>query len=281
MTQILTPKKLSVSVDKAFREAGVSEALRGVELAKIGRSIEISSPRTLQWTNDPSERDYFAFKPPPGSVNIFWGPHGSKLIDALESAHLQKDVRALELLSSQAVNAWRRRKLKSISSAAKLAKDAPVLFDIRYRGKTLAESLWSPGEGCGTLTLPYTGGQVNLKEFSVVNYVLNPARAKLPEVLIVIAPPQLSSLEKEALRAVPEIYSESHIGERVVACTVLATVVVFVALVTIVTTCCQAFHDKLAEVELDRKTLKKLGARPSIAKLLEARARIFEEFNVR
>jgi hypothetical protein len=196
-------------------------------------------------------------------------------------AHVGHDAKALQALSPHVVDPWKKRGLRSLAEAAKEAKTAPILLDVRYAGKTLAESLWPPQEGCGTITLPYNGGQLNAAEFTVVSYLSASAPDSEPAVLIVVAPPVLSDLEQRALEAVPAQYLEMMVGGSPVACTALATVVVFVAAVTVVTTCCQPFHDKLAEVELTAQSLKELGAMPSLAQLLAVRAQIFEEFNVR
>jgi len=279
--KVLTPQSLSIAVDKAFREPNASKALRDVHFEKLGRSENKSSPEIVLWDAVANDRAYFLLKPPPGSINIYWSHSGSTLIKELKEAYVTRDENALGSLSSQLVTAWKERRVRSIPEAARLAIEAPLVFDIRYGGKTLAESLWAPEEGCGTLTLPYNGGPLQLENFSVVAYLLEKTREASPEVLIVVAPPVLTDLEKQALGTIPSQFSEMLIGRSPVACTVLVTIVVFVAVVTVVTTCCQPFHDKLAEVELTDQALQEFGPMLSLAKLLEVRAKIFEEFNVR
>lgn len=281
MPGALTPEELSIAVDEAFRGPHVSEALRDVHFEKLGRSENKSSPEIVLWEAIPNDRLYFLLKPPPGSINIYWSHSGSTLINELKKAYIARDKNALELLSPPLVAAWKKRRVRSIPQAAKLAIEAPLVFDIRYGGKTLAESLWIPEDGCGTLTLPYNGGTLQLEDFSVVSYLSRSAQEQSPDVLIVVAPPVLTDLETQALQAIPSQFSEMLIGASPVACTVLVTIVVFVALVTVVTTCCQPFHDKLAELELTDQSLQEFGPMLSLAKLLEVRGKIFEEFNVR
>ena len=250
-------------------------------MEKLRRPLKISAPRIVRWKSEPKDRDYYGFKPAPGSVNIFWASAESNVIPRLEAAYLKRDRKALESLSEETVSAWKRRKMHSIREAAKLAHGAPVLFDLRYGGKTLAESLWTPDDGCGTMTLPYTGGDLDDKKFVVASRLTAASDIKIPEILILIAAPVLSKIEQQALQAIPGDLSEVFLGDSPVACTALVVVVVWVAAVTIVTTCCLPFFDKLEQVELSEGTLKKLGAMPSVASLLEIRATIFEEFNVR
>src|ERR1700719_1215774 len=131
MASALTPHDLMISVDKAFREPGVPEALRDVHIEKLGRRINVSSPQIALWKAVADDREYFPLKPPPGSIGIYWSHGGSTLIRDLEVAHIARDRKALELLSSQVVTAWKKRRVRSIPEAAKLEMDAPVLFDVR------------------------------------------------------------------------------------------------------------------------------------------------------
>lgn len=276
-----TPLGLVQAVDRELGKKETPAVFERLYFEKLSRPSHTRNPRIVTWQNAPGDPKYFQFKPAPGSLSIYWGKSGSPVMKQLEYGYLAHDIASIEEAAQSVVATFRDRELISLSSAMNELADAPAFFDVRYAGKTLAEALWAPAESCGTIVLPYNGGQLKTEDFTIVDYVKPGADTSLADVFLVLSPPVMTPMEIAAMSAVPADALEVNISGEKMMCTALVTAALFVAAVTVVTTCCERFFDRLNAVALPPDTLKNLGPTPSAAQLLSMRARIFAEFGVR
>jgi len=103
----------------------------------------------------------------------------------------------------------------SLSKAAEQIIEAPVYFDLRYGGKTLATTIaLINGSTIGSILLPYNGGQLRDEDFSIIEYYRSEPPAGY-DYLLIKCPPHLSDIEQKAVDAVPADQLELNIGSSI------------------------------------------------------------------
>jgi hypothetical protein len=277
-----SPGKLRERIEAGFREGdsvGAAARVHGERRRRVPVSV---SPTLVFWDIERDEStEHFVFKPAPGSITLFWAPRGSELLRELTYAYLAHDRGRVEEVGRRAADLFMARELRTLSEAVEELVAAPVFFDLRYAGKTLAANLWPARDGgLGSLVFPYTGGELRPEDFVAVSYASD-RRAELCDVLVVVCPPQLTDLERATLDAVPPAAREMFVASSVALIPTLAYLaVIAVAVITAATACCPAFHDRLSQLVLPPEMLEELGPALSVGELITLRSEIFEEFSV-
>ncbi len=276
-------QEIRAQIQAEVDQADLPRNLARIEAEQLSRNIVKAKPVVLTWDADTEDSSYFGLKPPPGSLTLFWALKGSRTMRELEYAYVAQDVQRLQELHDRLVADHKSRSVISIAEATDRALGAPSFFEFRFNGKLLAQNLWLADDAeCGTVLLPYSGGPIDETAFTIVEYSQDLSEPAY-EALIVICPPRLSEIEQRALATVPMDSQEAHIapmGLVMATPTTIVSAALFVASVTVATTCCSPFHDRLAEVSLPLDVAERVGARTSVRQLLRLRADIFEEFGV-
>ena len=262
-------------INDALNAAGLADQHQKLNTDEHTRLARKYSPvvLTLEFRDD-EEVDLIV--PPPGTVVLFFATKGSRLLRNLESAFAQRSLSRLVQLGTEIRDLVQRREVISVPAVVDALIDAPVYFECRYSGKTLARNVGLVnGVEIGSLTFAYNGGRLRDEDFQLVEYYRPGARAEL-DYLIVKSPPRLTDLEQEVLKAVPEDMLELNIAI-VGKCRwwTVATVVVIVVL-TVAGSACAAARDRLARVRLSPEQVDRLGQLASARELLDMRCRILE-----
>ncbi|MGH9445313.1 MAG: hypothetical protein ACRD3O_06270 [Terriglobia bacterium] len=262
-------------IRRALNEPGLADQHQRLNSDEGTRLLRKSCPMvlTLEFGN---ENDLDPIVPPPGTVVLFSAPKGSRLLRELESALTTRSTGRLRELGSEIRDIVSRREVISVRSVVDKLIDAPVYSDLRYGGKTLAQSLaLVNGLELGSITFAYNGGRLNDNDFQIVDYYRPGAREEL-DYLIVKHPPHLSKLERAVVEAVPENMSELNLAifGRCRGWTIIA-VVAFVVL-TAVGQACLAATEQLANVKLSPEQYQRLGGMASARELVNMRRQILE-----
>lgn len=288
-TKDLSKIPLSVRYKEALNQKGVNKALEPLFHSRVSRVIRKIKPKIINWESLENDPKYFGLKPPEGSVTLYWAPKKSGVIQELEDAYNAHDVNQLDkVLMKKLVDAYKSRTfIDNIEKAVSMLVDSPVYFDFVYSSKVLGQNLWIEldDRGVGSLYFPYNGGTILNEDFVILEHSKpDLERMQLYDYLIIKAPPKLTDAERAALDKVPLNSTEINIASSSTLAatpTALVTVAVFVAINTAVTTCCAPFYDKLSQIILPPELIERLGALASASQLVQLRAEIFEEFNVR
>src|SRR5256885_16006059 len=118
MPNNFTPLSLKEAVDKEFASSKTPAALEQVHLEKTSRPVQTRVPLVIVWQDRQNDPKFFQFKPPPGSLSIYWASSDSKIIKDLEFGYITHDIKLIEDVAAQAVAAFRNRSLVSIDKAA-------------------------------------------------------------------------------------------------------------------------------------------------------------------
>jgi hypothetical protein len=260
---------------------GAVERFKEVHLDRTARIVRSVVPQLVRWEAREDDPHDLGLIPPPGSVLLVWARRGDKVLRQLDAAYCNRDIDELRRAYDALVADHRARPVLSLDEAARELRSTPVYCDVRYAGRTLASNLWPPKSGCGSMLLPYSGGDLRSEDFQVVQYVRADAEALAVDVILVASAPHLTEIERRALEAVSADMTELHVGSfGLVAATpaTLVVIAVFVAINTIVTTCCDPLRDRMAEISLPPETLIELGSVASVAQLVAMRAEVIQSF---
>jgi hypothetical protein len=297
------PDDLAGQINYELNQEGVAGQLRRIDSDRYRRFATRQRPTVLMWdTARRTEEDVYYLKPPPGSVQLFWGKRESNLFAEVREAYQRQDVGALRALSERVVNEVASKPIVSVEQAVTELLDLPVYFDLRYGKRTLAAALALPeGVELANLLFAYNGGKLTTADFEVVNYETSPRAARparrLPirlwssaneaprpdgyDLFVVVAPPLLSAAESRAINLVPNEYRDVHLGPTINSAS-WVTVVHFVRVVVAITMTgnTSKFHTDLRTLPaLPDHELDTLGPVPSAEKLLQMRRAIFEKYH--
>jgi hypothetical protein len=282
MTQLselrdLAERALAAADPAVFREVGRARTRRP---AMSGRPRVVIHPDEVAEPVD-------GLTPGEGTVTLYWAPRSSSLLPQLEGAMATGDFSAVAETYGDVARRHAERSVGDARSVVRSLLSAPSFFDLRYGGRTLAMNLWLDDSAeLGSMTFAFAGGAVHAHRFEVVEYPRDekPEARSCPwDTLVVVRRPRLSDLERRLVEAIPESRAEMQIGESGTVMATPATLVViaiFVAINTIVTTCCSPFRDRLAEVSLPPEALRDLGSARSVAELVSLRTEVLESYGV-
>lgn len=286
-TEDRTPLTLKRLVDERLRDGDLPSAADRLEADRRSRLPERTSPVVLEWDKDrerePSEHE--PLSPPPGSLTLIWAREGSALIDRLQFVFTAHDSGEQEAVRQLAEEIFNSRRLMSLDEAIDGVTGAPTYFELRYGAKTLAEFISEPADdGIGSLIMPYNGGPIDIRDFSLMHYKTG-AEVRPSRVFLVVRRPRLTTLESRVLLEVPAEMSELHIAISPVGFvpTLVAGAVALVltaGVLTLTTLCCEPFHSRLNDVTLNPGVLRTQGPVGSAVDLLNTRIAIFAEFGV-
>jgi hypothetical protein len=178
-----------------------------------GRVVRLKSPRLIDASDVSGSADTVGVVPPRGTLVVSYAGarDGSvrELADALES----NDRGKLIALASRVNARVEHRQEPSQRDAYVALKDTAVLFDVRYRGKTVVESAGLlPGYSFGTITLAYLGGTLNADDFVIAEYLADESDDPGYDYLVAARPPVLTELERAVLKKMPDDLREMVVG---------------------------------------------------------------------
>lgn len=201
-------KQMQAQIRHEFNAQGVSDELMKLQAVRESRLIRSVKPEVI--TFESSGEDNLA--PLPGSVLMVAGRKGNAIFEDLRRAFRASDRTQLSSLGKQLITMVQRRKVVSVAQAVRLIKNAPSLFDLRYRSTTLAPNIsLVGGVEIGTISFPYNGGHLNDDEFSIVEYHQAETERDY-DVFLVKRSPDLSELERSMLEQVAETSDMLNLG---------------------------------------------------------------------
>ncbi|WP_139210972.1 hypothetical protein [Natrinema salaciae] len=253
-------------------------------------------------TFDPDEDalDGNPFRPPQGTVMLFWGATGTDLIDDIETAIVKDDLDAFSevgemLLENEELLS---RELPTPHEGVEKALEAPAIFDFSYGSRELGRNLALRELPLGAMTFPYTGGELDPDEFTIRECPCGPDCPPSPpwpddfpwpdgpdgpfppngfyDYLVVASPPEMSDIERRAMETIPSDVDEANIlpNGPVSDAVLVAAVVVAVA---VATSTSPGVHEDLREVSLPDDTVNQLGSRAAVGELLDMRREVLHE----
>ena len=273
--------RIKSRIEAEFKKPGLSEQLERIQKERVSRWISKSRPRLVDWEGLPSDPTEFGLKPPAGSLLLLWATRESGIIAKLERAYSDHNIEALDALHGRLFGDALSRKVIPVRKAVDQLCSAPIFFDLRYAGATLAQNLWLPRVACGSMVFAYNGGQLNDQDFAVAEYRRN-SEAVGYDVLIVKSAPILSDVERRAVEAVPDTTLEMNVAPIVAfaATTAVVTVVLIVTANTFAANCGSKFHERLTQVSLPARAIEKLRGPASARELLKLRIQVLQKFGL-
>ena len=223
-------------------------------------------------------REDFLLSPVKGSIVLFWGQPDSDAIPQLERAYATGDNRTLKKLSDAATRQMARRPVASLQDGVDAVLNSPTYFDVVYGSKVLASSLVLPeGVEYGAIAFAYNGGEINDDAFRLVQHTAGKSDVEYRTLLVKVSP-DLTEIEREALRAVPIEQSFVNIGEASMCpAATVALVAIVVALVTQAGVW-EEMRTRLDQVTLSDAQVERLGSLATARELVALRREVFEEF---
>ena len=267
--------RINDEISRVLNEPGLADQHERLNSDESTRLLRKSHPMVLTLEFNAND-DLDPIVPPPGTVVLFSAPKGSRLLRQLENALSTRSLGALRELGLQIRESAATREVLSINSVVDKLIDAPVYFDLRYGGKTLAQNLGLVNNlELGSIMYAYNGGRLNDESFEIVEYYRPGAREGVDHLLVKHAP-RLSELERAVVEAVPENMLELNlcICGKCRAWT-FAVALVYVV-VTIAGGACVAATDRLARVSLSPEQHQRLGNMASARELVNMRRSILE-----
>lgn len=262
------------------KERGFFSALQTIEADKAHRLPRRGRPKVIDY----EPRSEGASFVPPGSVTLFMAPSGSPFLEEVAAAFSKGDGGSITALQKKISDDGVGRKTVSFARSVRELTDARTYADLRYGSKTLAENLGLPNRiGFGIMSFPYNGGELDPREFELVEYVKNGIEEKL-DAILVRRPPRLSRIEHEAIKAVPRDLLEVNIGnggEAAVTVTTITIVAFVVAMHTPTLTgggrlAIERVRDRF-DLDLAEDRIRQLGPVAGARELLAARHKIFSQ----
>jgi hypothetical protein len=194
---------------RAFVEVAEQKAIRPVRSC---RCVVLDRPETAH----PNAFAHTA----PGTVTAFVAREGDpllqKLTEAIEANDSQEFNSAIEQIKKMAAKFARQIAESGVDTESR-PRAIPSLTEITYAGKSLTSDVHVDDVlRVHVHAFPYNGGYLNKNNFSMAEYY--PAGSDTPLIcVLLIRQPQLSDIEKEALRLVPSASSANNIGAALVA----------------------------------------------------------------
>jgi hypothetical protein len=209
----------------------------------------------------------------PGTITVLVARKGNSLLSQIERS-LSGEGNEVPL-AKRLYKQYADRKKVSLTEAVEIARKQPVLADLRYGGKELAQNIFVPsGLGVAVITLPYNGGRLARKAFSWVEHARTEATPSL-DVLVLRHTPPLTDAERVALNQVPAELREMFIGDGPgpVACSVVIFLVAVVVEVAIVaaTWAAAGAHNIEEMAHLSPAEISRIGPNATAQRLTEMR----------
>jgi hypothetical protein len=292
-----------------IQDAENHEGFEKLRSAKAKRETQRRKPSVVTWEPDGDDLEEYPFRPLEGSVTLFWSVSGMGLVDDLETAIATNDLERMDEVGAQLLEheAVRAGEQPSLDEAIEKAIAAPVLFDFSYGSRELGENLFLSDVPLGSLTLPYTGGELDLAEFDILEHPCvwpdecpppwpdgppwpdpddppwpdGPLPPKGPyEYLVVVTPPDMSDIERKAVETIPPDVHEANILPMSPVAGAVAAAVVAVSMAAAVvaaTTASPGVHEELRGTTIPDRMINELGARPAAGELLDMRREVMRE----
>lgn len=210
------------------------EVLRPAALEAEGRPYRVTQLEVLDY--QPTYGDLDTILVRPGCIGVFVGPKPSPLIAAVRHA-----IRANDGTDQRLANTIREqlagRARIALEDAVDLLVQQPVFASIRYGGRTLVSSLFAPpGLPMAAVAIPYNGGTLAPRGFSLVEHY-TPGATDALDAVLVRHTPQLTKGEKAALDRLPTDLAEMNVGTAAL-CFALSAVAIASAVCLATGICC-------------------------------------------
>ena len=172
---------------------------------------------SLEKLNLKIENDLDSLIPPRGTIVIYYAAADSKVLDDLARAFLAENVHEVRSIARELQSNSSSRPRLSEEEALRGLHGADCLFDVRYRGKTIADLLGLYGGlRFATTTLSYIGGPTVRDDFQIVQYLKTKEHPGY-KFLITIRPPVLTALEQAVIEKIPVEMLEVTVGRPMAA----------------------------------------------------------------
>ena len=219
-----------------------------------------------------------AFKPvgseiplvPPGTVTLFMTPARSKVLNEVRKAveNPLVESRAMRHLAEQLKN---RNPMKP-DEALHIIKQQPVLASLHYGASTLAQHLFVPRDlDAVVLTLPYNGGSLLTKGFSLIQASAPKSKNRLDGIIVKHAP-ILSSAEKAALGQLPKDNAGFNVGQPL-GCYALTAVGLVAAAIAAGST---LYAPRVGDPHIDDAAIRNIGPEATARQLLNMRRKLLQ-----
>jgi hypothetical protein len=185
------------------------QVLRPASLETEGRPYRIKPLEVIDYKADLDADGTVLIRP--GTIGLFAAPKGSPLLEEVRRAATAgdgSDRAVAERIREQFVD----RQMLPIEEAVRLLIDQPVFASMRYGGRTLATSIFTPpGSDIAAVAMPYNGGRLAQDGFSLVEHYREDSDAELDGFVLRHAP-ELTRSESAALDKLPAEMSEMNVG---------------------------------------------------------------------
>jgi hypothetical protein len=261
----------------AYDEPGLGRHLSKLRTDATRRATSLRSPDSIISVPsfDGSAKD-FLLSPVKGSVMMFWGQ--ADVISRLEEAYARGDDDTLREMSDVATRQMASRPVGTLDEGVEAVLSSPLYFDLQYGNKELAGKLALPeGIEYGAIAFAYNGGTLEDKEFRLVQHHRDGENLEYRTLLVKVAP-DLTDIERKALRLVPTDQSFLNIGEASFCpAATIALVAIVVALVTHAGIEAE-MRSRLDQISLSESQVERIGSLASARELVAVRREIFEEY---
>src|SRR5262249_37579084 len=143
------------------------QVLRPASLETEGRPYRIKPLEVIDYAADlDAERGALLVKP--GCIGLFAAPKGSELLEEVRRAATAGD--GSDRAGADRIRAmFVDRQMLPVEEAIRVLIAQPVFASLRYGGRTLATSVFTPpGSEIAAVAMPYNGGRLASEGFSLV-----------------------------------------------------------------------------------------------------------------
>ena len=174
------------------------EIARSEILSRFTREV---TPRMVKFGSPSAKGRRPLLEPVAGSLVVYWTRPGNDLLVRLQKALQKGDRTALGKLSKQAEALIKVEEQPLVGRLVEELRAAECVFDVRHRGKALAENrTLLYGNEFSTATLSFLGGTLATGDIRILEYHRGtPARAPRFEYLICHRVAELTTLERAAV----------------------------------------------------------------------------------
>jgi hypothetical protein len=185
------------------------QVLRPASLETEGRPYRVKPLEVIDYETDLYAEGTLLVRS--GSIGLFAAPKGSALLDEVRRAATAGDGSDREV-AQRIREQFIDRKMLPIDEAVRLLIDQPVFASMRYGGRTLATSIFTPpGADIAAVAMPYNGGRLASDGFSLVEHYREDSGAEL-DAFVLRHAPALTRAESAALDKLPAEMLEMNVG---------------------------------------------------------------------
>ncbi|MEQ1949589.1 MAG: hypothetical protein ABL995_20525 [Bryobacteraceae bacterium] len=258
-------------------QPALAESLDALMLEMESRPSVRSRIPVVRMAKTKRAAEFLAF---PGTVTVFVAPQGSPVLAEIAAA-VEGGSASITKTVARLVNTKVDRPRVELSDAAKAIAQQPVFGEVRYGGRALSSSLFTPEDAEAVVAaLPYNGGPLDESGLTFAQFYQEGSSRRL-DAIAVVHPPDLTAAEEAALAQLPPDDAGNSLGS-VTRCWAACAAGGALLVTLVATLCCMkrvtdASWEAAERAAMLKESPEKLGPSATARRLLSLRRQILRE----